>query len=407
MINESTRDKLLEKILNSQEFISSSIYGKYLQYLVDAALQEKNLKETTIAIEFFEKDSQFNPAEDTIVRSHTYKLRKKLERYYFTEGKDDKYRFRVPKGHYHVTILQVSDLAYKPRNILKWMVKHYPIVIIFILLISLQLLWNNNQSLQTQLDRYHIIDKDNFIWKEYLQSKLPILVVPGDHFMFNAYIKQYDRQVSIRDVTINSRQEMEDLKTKYSDFSIEPAPEPYFPYHSVWSLPAIFSILSSTNQTPILRRSSSINPQMLDEYNIIFVGSIKTLYTLRHTIENSHFGFKISPHIITYTPPDSSKPQHFSTPLHSTGPNEDLVLTLKLPGPKSNCIMIIASYHSLGAPEIANYFTSKDSQTEMENIFLNKVGRVPQYFEILFKVVGIDKTAYSKEILILNEIKPN
>ena len=61
-INEATKDKLLEKILNSTEFCSSHIYGKYLTYLVNASLENKNLKETSIAFEFFEKDADFNPA---------------------------------------------------------------------------------------------------------------------------------------------------------------------------------------------------------------------------------------------------------------------------------------------------------------------------------------------------------
>ncbi|KAA3616907.1 MAG: hypothetical protein D8M58_05095 [Calditrichaeota bacterium] len=407
MINESTRQKLIEKILNSQEFASSSIYGNYLSYLIKSSIENKSLKETTIAIEFFEKDSKFNPAEDTIVRSHTYKLRKKLERYYFTEGKDEKYRIRIPKGHYRVNIVQVSDKLYQPTNILKWITKQYQLAIIFFLIIALFLFWFSNQSLQNQLGNYQIIDKDNFIWKEYLQSELPVLIVPGDHFMFNAYIKKYNRNMAIRDFKTNSLKEMEALKIKTSDPSITPEPESYFPYHSIWSLPSLFSILYSVNQNPILRSSSSINPQMLDEYNIIFVGSIKTLYTLKHTIEKSHFKFGISPHKVTFTPPDSGDVLEFSTPTHSTGPNEDLVLVLKLPGPKDNSIMIIASYHSLGAPEIVNYFTKKETHSELKDIFNERIGRTPQYFEILFKVVGIDKTAYSRDILVLNEIKEN
>jgi len=233
---------------------------------------------------------------------------------------------------------------------------------------------------------------------------LLIMIVPGDHFMFDADIRQYGKQMIIRDLNINSYEEMEAFKAKYSDLSIKPAAEPYFPYHSIWSLPPIFSVLFSANKFPILRRSSSINPQMLDEYNIIFVGSIKTMYTLKHTIKNSHFDFEIDPHRITFTP-DAGKVQEFTTPLHSDGPNEDLVLALKLPGPKSNAIMILASYHSLGAPEIANYFTSSEDQQELENVFIEKIGWTPKYFEMLFKVVGIDKTAYSREILIANEIK--
>ena len=78
MITPATQKKYLEKILNSKEFSGSKIYKSYLTYLIDAANEGKELKETTIAIEVFGKDAGFNPAEDTIVRSHTYNLRKKL-----------------------------------------------------------------------------------------------------------------------------------------------------------------------------------------------------------------------------------------------------------------------------------------------------------------------------------------
>lgn len=404
MPNNSIYQKELQKIIESQEFASSTVYGKYLSYLVEASIQNKNLKETTIAIEFFDKSADFNPAEDTIVRSHTYKLRKKLERYYFTEGKEDKYRIKIPKGHYQVSLVEAGDLVSQSKSFFKRISKKYSLFIILILILINIFFWRNNFLLQGKLENYQILDNNNFIWTEYLNSKLPILIVIGDHFIFNAYIEKYDRNVAIRDLTINSLQEMEALKSEYSDFSIEPEPEPYFPYHSIWGLPSILSIFYSNNQYPILRRSSSINPQMLDEYNIVFVGSIKTLYSLRHTIESSNFKFQIAPHTILYTAPDSGKVQQFSTKSHSTGPNEDLVLALKLPGPKSNSIIIIASYHSLGAPEIANYFTDKETQVEIENIFKEKLGKTPKYFEMLFKVIGIDKTAYSKEILVLNEI---
>ena len=80
MTVEATQNKLLEKILKSKEFSHSKIYQSYLTYLVESSRKGKDLKETVIAIEVFGKDASFNPAEDTIVRSHTYTLRKKLER---------------------------------------------------------------------------------------------------------------------------------------------------------------------------------------------------------------------------------------------------------------------------------------------------------------------------------------
>ena len=128
------------------------------------------------------------------------------------------------------------------------------------------------------------------------------------------------------------------------------------------------------------------------------------MYILQHTLLKSHFRFEISPHLIKYLAPDTSSAKLFKTSLHSTGPNEDLVLALKLPGPSDNSIMIIASYHSLGAPEIASYLTTAATRTELEDKFRSEFKKVPQYFELLFRVTGIDKTAYNTELLIFNEI---
>ena len=112
-------------------------------------------------------------------------------------------------------------------------------------------------------------------------SPVPDLVNPGELTVtFNIYDEKHDRTWGIRDPYINSDEDLEQFKIKYPDPSIQISPEPYFPYHSIWSLPPILSLLFSANQKPILRQSSDITPQFLNEYNIIFVGSIKTLYSL-------------------------------------------------------------------------------------------------------------------------------
>ncbi|PIS27180.1 MAG: hypothetical protein COT43_11825 [Candidatus Marinimicrobia bacterium CG08_land_8_20_14_0_20_45_22] len=75
-----------------------------------------------------------------------------------------------------------------------------------------------------------------------------------------------------------------------------------------------------------------------------------------------------------------------------------------MPGPAKNSILIIASYHSLGAPEVVNYLTQPSTCQAVEQKFIEKYQKVPKYFEILSRVTGIDKTAYSTEMLIYNEI---
>ena len=174
----------IEKILNSEEFSGSHIYKSYLSYLIEAKQQGKSLKESTIAIEFFGKSAEFNPAEDTIVRSHTYNLRKKLETYYLKEGKDDKFRIKIPKGHYEVSIVPASenDLALT-RRIKDFIQNKFWIPIILLLLIALAAIVFQNRSLEKKLHQYQIIEPSDAIWNDYLQSKLPVLIAVGANFL--------------------------------------------------------------------------------------------------------------------------------------------------------------------------------------------------------------------------------
>src|SRR4030042_7032427 len=131
---ESAQKKLLEKILNSSEFENSKIYQTFLTYLVESSEAGKELKETTIAIEVFGKDARFNPAEDTTVRSHTYTLRKKLESYYFHEGAEDKFRLKIPRGHYGVKFAPAEAEKIHPKSLFRLGARNYPFVVIAALL---------------------------------------------------------------------------------------------------------------------------------------------------------------------------------------------------------------------------------------------------------------------------------
>ncbi|MBN2426209.1 MAG: hypothetical protein JXR46_03440 [Calditrichaceae bacterium] len=398
-INKTVRYAILEKILSSQEFSGSKIYQSYLTYLVDAAEEGHPVKETTIAIDVFGKDADFNPAEDTIVRSHTYLLRKKLDVYYANEGKEDSYHLIIPKGHYEVQFVPKTE-----RTISGNIRKYYPWAVTVLFAFIIIFLGMQIKSLQNQLKNYRQVDSEDPFWKEYFQSNLPVMVVPGDHIFYTDYFERAGRELTVRDFTINSPEELDSLKSVYPQFNIRRSDESYFPYHSIWSIPSVLKVLYSWNIKPIFRKSLDINPQILDEFNFIYIGSIKSLYALKFTLTKSHFHFGIAPHIITYNDPDSNKTITYSTSLHSLGLNEDLVLALKLPGPARNTIFIIASYHSLGTPEIANYFINESKRIELESLFEEKYGYIPKYFEILFRVTGIDKTAYNSEILICNEI---
>ncbi|MFC1481166.1 hypothetical protein ACFL6E_02850 [Candidatus Neomarinimicrobiota bacterium] len=405
MLIESAKRTLIEKIIQSDEFANSTVYGKYLTYLFNASIQNTPLKETTIAMDVFGKGSDFNPAEDTIVRSHTYNLRKKIEHYNLTEGRSERYRPVIPKGHYEIQFEEVSMERKSRQMMTKIFPYRYQALVTIFLLSVIGYLYINNIIVHRALQKYHVLAPGNFVWKEFLESDLPVMIVPGNHYVFNIESDVFERALTVRDVQVNSIEDYEAFKAQFPEQDIGLANEPYFPYHSIWGLPPILSVLFSANKKPILRKSSDINPQVLDEYDLIFTGSIKTLYSLNYLLPRSHFKYEIIPHRITYTPSDNGQQQNFETSEHSPGPNEDLVLVLKLPGPANNTNLLIASYSSMGVPEIAKYLTDDISLAKLENHFQKELGHVPEYFEILFRVQGIDKTAYKSEILICGEIQ--
>ncbi|HOV23943.1 MAG TPA: helix-turn-helix domain-containing protein [Candidatus Marinimicrobia bacterium] len=83
-ISKEEKIKILIDIINSSEFQNAQKFQELLRYLVDASISGKIIKESTIAIEFFQKDKSFDPSIDSTVRTSISTLRKKLEHYYLT-----------------------------------------------------------------------------------------------------------------------------------------------------------------------------------------------------------------------------------------------------------------------------------------------------------------------------------
>jgi len=92
----------LDRILASPCFVQSERQRRFLKFIVTETLAGRTdrLKGYTIAIEVFDRDVNFDPAIDAIVRVEAARLRAKLREYYDREGRSDPVRFELPKGAY-------------------------------------------------------------------------------------------------------------------------------------------------------------------------------------------------------------------------------------------------------------------------------------------------------------------
>ena len=92
----------LARILESQAFDARPRNRAFLSYVVNETLagREDRIKGYTIAQEVFQRDADFDPQQDPVVRIEAGNLRRSLERYYLTAGSGDPVVIDIPKGGY-------------------------------------------------------------------------------------------------------------------------------------------------------------------------------------------------------------------------------------------------------------------------------------------------------------------
>lgn len=104
-----------DKVLASPYFCNSPRQQRFLDYLISHSLNDETgqLKGYTIGIEVFDKEIDFDPSVDSIVRVEATRIRNKLREYYDNEGASDEVRIHFRKGSYKLdfSISAQSDEA--------------------------------------------------------------------------------------------------------------------------------------------------------------------------------------------------------------------------------------------------------------------------------------------------------
>src|SRR5260370_9301344 len=92
----------LERVLSSSGFARSERISRFLRFLVERHLsgRERELKESLIAVELFGRKPDYDPKQDSTVRTEAVRLRARLSKYYAGEGNRDQLVIELPKGGY-------------------------------------------------------------------------------------------------------------------------------------------------------------------------------------------------------------------------------------------------------------------------------------------------------------------
>lgn len=94
--------ELLKRVAGSQEFQKSRRLRELLLYLGERSLRDPNciLHEQDIGVEVLGRRPDYDTSHDTLVRVQVSQLRKKLQEYFETSGRNEPLVIEIPKGSY-------------------------------------------------------------------------------------------------------------------------------------------------------------------------------------------------------------------------------------------------------------------------------------------------------------------
>ncbi|MFX0141067.1 MAG: hypothetical protein ACFFDN_45940 [Candidatus Hodarchaeota archaeon] len=391
------KEKILAKVLQSSQFKESTRYQELLEYLVKASENKEYVKETTIAVDLFRKDLGFDPHSDPTIRVYISNLRKKLDHYYLTEGKEDRIRIEVPKGHYYVEFVPVDNDRKKPINY-----KHLtyflflPLVIILISIIIIQ-----KKHIRPK-NKEQAFTAEHPVWGEFFQiNNNPTLVVLGDYFFLFEKKEGGSGGYFVRDPRINSSDELRQLLKK-DPRVIERFVECNFTYLGPSSAESMTYILPVLLQSPnkiYLKLSSELKWEELNRYNVIFVGSFKTLYELKKLFANFPFRYRVIPPQLYLLDGKSDTIKTFKAmQTERASYKKDYGVIVKHLGTENNIIMLLTGFDELGVIESVKRITDPNFISQLKNSHQIEHIQKPFFFFFFIEAEGVDRFSINSKI---------
>jgi hypothetical protein len=375
--------RLVKEIISSETFSKSQHSKHLLEYLAKATIEKKDIKEYTVAKEVFNKES------DTGVRAYIHNLRKKLDEYYETEGKNSKFILSIPKGQYHVQVAERKKESAKATapNLRFLFKKKFILFVVGLLILSLTIFYvNKGQSRQPE---------DSFVWGDIIKSEHPLLIVVGDHYFFQSGIITGNSGI-VRDFNINSEEELENWIKNKSQSIKDSIQKIKYSYTTKQGPLSVFQISPyiKRDQNVQLILSSELTYEQIKNHNILFLGKYATMGILRSLIENKYINEDRHNNKLQYIQKDTVINLKIML-----GPSykEDYPVVLKFKTPYKKTILMFMSGDDPGNAAVIDYFLDNKNIAWIEKEL--GLSEKENSFSALFKAVGLGRTDYSIEYI--------
>jgi hypothetical protein len=103
-----------EAVRTAVEAMKAERTGQFLRHLVEAVLrgEAEELNERALGVALFGRGSDWDPAGDAVVRNEAGRLRKRLARYYKTDGATADVRIQLLSGSYVPVFVRRGEVGF-------------------------------------------------------------------------------------------------------------------------------------------------------------------------------------------------------------------------------------------------------------------------------------------------------
>ena len=377
----------------------------------------------------FGRNSDFDSAADTVVRTQAYRLRQRLKDYYAGAGDADGILIDVPKGHYKAAFsrrtaaldsIPLAPAARNdvPRNPVR--IQRSPFTSIRLILAGVFLLITGvwaGRSLDFTTGAAHNSESrsraelDGF-WNAFLGSdRSPIVAYSNDLYLTTEHgtLLQFSGPTADRG-TIASREVARQGSAGFD--ALQERGPLYFEddktdVGEVVAATALTAQLERMGVHPVLKRGRVITTFDLESHNVIFLGSPFANKILSQMEGSTNFVFRDSPGapsvwggVIYNLRPQAGELNSYALERDpkSRALKSDYAIVSRLPGlAPGRRIMILAGLTTSGTQAAAQFVTSASGieamASRMDHVQKDDAGGWPSSFEYLLKVTlnrGLD-----------------
>jgi hypothetical protein len=358
--------------------------ARLFDYLASGAVDGRSLREVDIAQDVFQRD--LGLSGDASVRVYVHRLRRKLEAFYASNGRDETDHLSIPLGAYRLDLIARRETVAAPPTPPRWL---WPAAAILGAVLALNIGAWVIFAARTEPARDLARIAAAPLWAGFGRER-PILVVVGDYYIFGDTDHADEPKRMIRAFEINSAADLDawlmdnpDLQGRYVDLDTY-----YTPVGATLALREILPMArQAAGRADRLRviTSSQLTPEMMKTSDVLYVGYLSSLRLLQQPVfDRSRFRIGATYDELV----DRKTGQTFVSGAGSAPGdhlNRDYGYVAAFTGPAGNRFLIIAGERDIGVMQTAETATSA---TALAALKPDAAGGL----EMLYEVDGVGRT---------------